>query len=629
MKTDPPSSNQPSHSSSSSSSDALSAVIRFAGDSGDGIQLIGGHYSLQTAMQGHELVTFPDFPAEIRAPAGSTFGVSSFQIHFGGRDILTIGDQLDCLIAFNPAALKIHLDDLPVGATLIVDKGQFNTRNLKRAGFEDNPLNHLEQTYHLIDLDITSLTQKAVLSLRANNKQANRARNFWVLGLILWLYEQSRDNIHRWIAQKFNTQPLIRDINIAALNAGHIFGETSELSIALTTQKIQTKKRLPALYRNINGTNGFALGLAMASHLSKRKVIFCSYPITPASNLLHEVARMEAYNIQTFQAEDEIAAVTAALGASYAGSLGVTSSSGPGIALKGEAIGLGVMSELPLIIINAQRAGPSTGMPTKPEQSDLLQAVFGRNGESPIPVFAPARACECYDLTILAASVSMRLMVPVMILSDAYLANASEIWQIPDTKAFPPLFNLPKIDIKTPPQPYLRDPKNLSRPWITPGMKNGAHRIGGLEKSEPTGHISYDGDNHQKMIETRAKKIQQLSIDLEAPIVENGKKTGDLLVIGWGSTYGPISRAVENMNQKSVQTGHLHLRCLFPLHQHCQSIIKQFKHILVVEMNMGQLHLLLQAHFVRKMHAFKRPSGKPLNSAEIEAVIERLLSNSS
>ena len=526
------------------------AIIRIAGDSGDGVQLVGGRFSIASALAGNDLVTFPDYPAEIRAPAGSIYGVSAYQLHFGGRNIKTIGDHFDVLVAFNPAALKSNLELLAPGGILIVDISGFTAGNLRKAGYEASPLEDDSlQSYRLFPLDIGKMTMLATKPFGLTKKSALRCKNFFALGLLFWLFHRDRSKTAMWLEEKFLNHPEIANANIAAMNAGHSHGETIEASGDLSKIHVPTYQMQPGLYRAITGADAMAYGLAAAAELSNRQLVLASYPITPSSNILHKLANLKELGIVTFQAEDEIAAVGAALGASYAGALGVTASSGPGIALKMEMIGLAVATELPLIIINSQRAGPSTGLPTKTEQSDLYQAVFGRNGDAPLPVLAARSPGDSFYCAIEAARIAQKYMTPVILMTDGFINNTSEPWSIPD------IDDLPRIEIanRTDPdgyQPYRRNEQTLARDWVVPGTPGLEHRIGGLERDGLTGAVSYDPENHQKMSELRAHKVEQIAFDVEPLSVDQGENSGDLVVVGWGSTYGPISRAVTTMRDK-------------------------------------------------------------------------------
>jgi len=603
-----------------------SAVVRFAGDSGDGMQITGGQFTLATALSGKNLSTFPDFPAEIRAPAGTTFGVSSFQINFGSRVIKTSGDEFDVLVAMNPAALRVEIKDLKVGGIVIIDTGSFSDRNLRKAGFETDPL---ESTflgrYRVIKLDISQLTLDAVAELGLSKKEALRCKNFWTLGYIFWMFGHKRQTTVDWLHAKFANRADIANANIAALNAGHALGETSETIDGFQGYAIDDADDIdPGLYRTVTGGEALSWGLAAGAQLADLKMVFCSYPITPASPILHTLSNMPEHNLVTFQAEDEIAAACAAIGASYAGALGVTSSSGPGVALKGEAIGLAISTELPLVIVNTQRAGPSTGLPTKTEQSDLYQSVFGRNGDAPLVVIAARSPADCFDTAIEAVRIATKYMTPVILLSDGYIGNAAEPWQIPDVDKLVPF----PVSFRTDPegfQPYDRDPETLARNWAVPGTPGLEHRIGGIEKHYESGHISYDPDNHQKMTDTRAAKILGVANDIEDQTVESGEDSGKLAIVGWGSTYGPISRAVSNLLAEGIGVSHIHLRHIWPLPSNLGDLLSNFENVLIPEMNTGQLRTLLRSEYLIDAKGLNKVSGQPFKIHELEDAIKAQL----
>lgn len=592
-------------------------VIRFAGDSGDGIQVLGTEFSKAVALARHDLLTFPDFPAEIRAPAGSTFGVSAFQIQFGGQGVLTPGDEPDVLFVFNPAALKTNLRLLKRGGLLVLDDAAFTERNLKRAGYDADPRE--DETlagYRVIGIDITHLTGEAVAATGAGNKQAHRAKNFWALGLCFWLFGGDRQPTIEWVRTKFAKMPDVVDSNIAALNGGHAYGENMELDAGDAAMGSQGELA-HGTYRTVTGTEAMGLGLAAVAALSGQQLTYCSYPITPASALLHYLAGLRGKGVVTFQAEDEIAAVTAALGASYAGGLGITASSGPGLALKAEALGLAVAAELPLIVINVQRAGPSTGMPTKPEQADLNMALYGRHGEAPLPVLAPATPSECFLIMIEAARIAMTHMTPVIVLSDAYIANAATPWMLPDVDALPDI----RPQFRTDPdgfQPFDRDPETLARPWAKPGTPGLAHRLGGIERAAGSGHISYDADNHQRMSDLRAEKIARVADNGLDHEIDSGVTEGDVLVVGWGSTYGALEEAVNNLAGEGLSLGHLHLRQLCPLPKNLGAILSRFRDVVVVELNQGQLVRLIRSEFLVDATSVTQMDGHPFKVSTIE-----------
>lgn len=595
-----------------------SAVVRFAGDSGDGMQLTGTRFTEATALAGNELATFPDFPAEIRAPAGTTFGVSAFQINFGSRAIKTAGDALDALVAMNPAALTVEIKDLKAGGLLVVDTGAFNDRNLRKAGFATSPLRDGSLAkYRVIEIDISKFTLDAVKESGLSQKDALRCKNFWTLGLVFWMYARDRAPTVNWINQRFAKRPELAKANILALNAGHAFGETAEMADGIAGYTIEAAEIAPGLYRTVTGSEALSWGLLAAAQLSDLKLVFSGYPITPASSMLHTLAGLKEHGAVTFQAEDEIAAICAAIGASYAGALGVTSSSGPGVALKTEALGLAIATELPLILVNSQRAGPSTGLPTKTEQSDLYQAVFGRNADAPVAVLAARSPSDCFEVAIEAVRIALKYMTPVIVLTDGYIANAAEPWLIPDVDKYPRM----PVTFRTDPEgfhPFLRDPETLARAWAIPGTPGLEHRIGGLEKGYDSGHISYDAENHHKMTKTRAAKIDGIANDIPLQTVEDGNESGEIAVVGWGSTYGPISRAVANARAAGVDVAHIHLRHIWPLPRNLGDLLKGFKHVIVPEMNNGQLVTLLRSQYLVPAQGLNKISGQPFKIFEIE-----------
>ena len=606
-----------------------SVVVRFAGDSGDGMQLTGSQFTLATALAGNDLATFPDFPAEIRAPIGTTFGVSAFQINFGAREIVTAGDAPDVLVAMNPAALKVNFSDVKPGGTIIADTGTFNARNLKKAGFDNDPLeDDALDGYQVLKIDISKLTLEAVKEHELSNKEALRSKNMWTLGLIYWMYDREREPTIDWLRGKFAKLPNVAEANISALNAGHIFGESTEMPGGMRGYIVRQAEISPGLYRTVTGAEALAWGLAAGGKLANLRMVLASYPITPASTLLHILAGMKQFDIVTFQAEDEIAAVCAAIGASFAGSLGVTSSSGPGIALKGEAIGLAISTELPLIVVNSQRAGPSTGMPTKTEQSDLYQSVYGRNADSPLVVLAASSSANCFDMGIEAVRLATKYMTPVMLLSDGYMGNASEPWLIPDFDSFEP-FPVKFADADQVGEegfmPYVRDEDTLARPWAKPGTVGLEHRIGGIERADGTGNISYDAENHQRMTKLRAAKIDGIANDIPLQAVEQGKDRGKLAVVGWGSTYGPISRAVGNMRDMGYDVSHVHVRHIWPLPRNLGDLLGGFEQVVVSEMNNGQLVTVLRAEYLIPAEPFNKITGQPFKISEIEEAIQSRL----
>ena len=597
-------------------------VIRFAGDSGDGMQVTGSQFTLETALAGSDFSTFPDFPAEIRAPAGTTFGVSAFQIHFGGTDVMTPGDAVDVLVAMNPAALTVDVKDLKVGGTVIVDTAAFTERNLGKAGYTKNPLDDGSLApYQVLKFDITKQTAEAVKPYGLSSREAHLCRNMWALGLLLWMYGRERAATLEWLKRKFAKKPVIADANVAALNAGHAFGETAEMPEHLVGYVVPKADVRPGRYRTISGTEGLAWGLVAGMRAAGiGKMVFAGYPITPASALLHTLANLGAYGVVTFQAEDEIAASGAALGAAYAGALGVTSSSGPGIALKTEMLGLAIATELPLVVIDSQRAGPSTGMPTKTEQSDLFQAVHGRNADAPLAVLAAATTTDCFDVAIEAVRLATKYMTPVIILTDGYLAHAAEPWRIPraaDLPRFP-------VSYRTDPegfQPFLRDPETLARPWVKPGTPQLEHRIGGLEKDYDSGHISYDPDNHARMTKARADKIAGIARDIPLQNVTLGNDRARLGVVGWGSTFGPIYQAVKIAREEGRDVAHIHVRYLSPFPRNLGDLLKRYDRVLVPEMNNGQLVKLLRAEYLIPAEGLSKVTGKPFRVTEIAQAI--------
>lgn len=601
-----------------------SAVVRFAGDSGDGMQLTGSQFTSSTALEGSDLATFPDFPAEIRAPVGTTFGVSAFQINFGARSIKTVGDQPDVLVAMNPAALKTNLGNLRSGGLLVVDSGAFTKRNLQKAGYEESPLGTpMLDDYQVIDLDISKQTLEAVKEHGLGNKEALRCKNMWTLGLMLWMFSRERKPVVDWLNKKFAKKPEIAASNVAALNAGNAFGETAELSAHIKRYQIGANKTEPGLYRTVTGSQALSWGIAAGGELAGLNVVLGSYPITPASPILHTLSGMKEMGIVTFQAEDEIAAICAAIGASYAGSLGVTSSSGPGIALKMEAMGLAISTELPLVVINSQRGGPSTGLPTKTEQSDLYQAIYGRNGDAPLPVIATRSPGDCFEVAIEACRLAVKYMTPVMLLTDGFIANAAEPWMLPDLDGLEPF----KVKFAETPDegdsfnPFKRDETTLARNWGIPGVPGTEHRIGGIEKSYDTGHISYDPDNHQKMTDTRFAKIDGIANDIPLQGIEQGEEGGTLAVVGWGSTFGPISEAVKAARADGLSASHIHIKYLNPFPRNLGELLKGYDKVLVPEMNAGQLKTVLRDKFLIDAKPLNQVSGLPFKIVDILSAI--------
>ncbi|HEV7233672.1 MAG TPA: 2-oxoacid:acceptor oxidoreductase subunit alpha [Sphingorhabdus sp.] len=603
-------------------------VIRFAGDSGDGMQLTGGQFTLSSALAGNDFATFPDFPAEIRAPQGTLFGVSAFQINFGSSDITTAGDRPDVLVAMNPAALKTNVGSLREGGLIIADTGEFSQRNLDKAKYAANPLEDGSLAkWQLMAFDISALTLESVKPFGLGNKEALRCKNMWTLGLALWMFGRKRQPIVDWLNAKFAKNKVLADANIAALNAGHAYGETAELSGPLKQYNVDAAPAAPGVYRTVTGAEGISYGLVAGAQLAGLKMFFGGYPITPASAILHHLARLKEYGITTFQAEDEIAAIASAIGASYAGQLGVTSSSGPGIALKGEAMGLAIMTELPLVIVNSQRGGPSTGLPTKTEQSDLYQAVYGRNGDAPMPVIAARSPADCFNCAIEAVRIAVRYMTPVMLLTDGYIANAAEPWMVPDLDAYKPF---PVEFMEQAPEsgrflPYERNQWG-GRPWVKPGTPGLMHRIGGIEKAQNSGHIDYSPANHEMMTKLRKMKVDGLADDMPEQDVTLGEDSGKLAIVGWGSTFGPIHQAVRRQRAKGQDVHHIHVRNIWPLPRNLGALLKRYEKIIVPEMNTGQFKTVLRDQFLVDARPLNKVSGQPFTIAEIEAAIEGALS---
>ncbi|QIG45632.1 2-oxoacid:acceptor oxidoreductase subunit alpha [Nocardioides anomalus] len=612
-------------------------IIRFAGDSGDGMQLTGDRFTAESAAFGNDLVTLPNFPAEIRAPQGTLPGVSSFQVHFADHDILTAGDAPDVLVAMNPAALKANVGDLPKGATIIVDTADFTDRNLTKAGYASNPLDEDDTSlaeFALHTVDLTGMTVAAVKEFGLSRKDASRAKNMFALGLLSWMYGRPTETTTAFLAKRFAKVEAIRDANIAAFKAGWNFGETTE---AFSVQyEVKPAPMAAGTYRNISGNLALAYGLVAGGVQSGLDIVLGTYPITPASDILHELSKHKAFGVTTFQAEDEIAGIGAAIGASFAGKLGVTSTSGPGIALKSEAIGLAVMTELPLVVVDVQRGGPSTGLPTKTEQADLLQAMFGRNGEAPVPIVAPQSPGDCFDAALEAVRIAVTYRTPVMLLSDGYLANGSEPWRIPEVD------DLPTIDpaFATEPNhetaqgdpefwPYLRDEETLARPWAVPGTPGLEHRIGGLEKGEGHGNISYDPANHDLMVRTRQAKVDRIAeslppLQVDDPVGPDGEHA-KVLVIGWGSTYGPIGAGVRRVRKAGYRVAQAHLRHLNPFPQDLGEILKRYDKVLVPEMNLGQLALLLRGKYLVDAIGYNQVNGMPIKAAVLADAIGHLV----
>jgi 2-oxoglutarate/2-oxoacid ferredoxin oxidoreductase subunit alpha len=595
-------------------------VIRFAGDSGDGMQLVGDEFSKAVAVAGNAFATRPDYPSEIRAPVGTLFGVSGYQIQYSSREVFTSGDAPDVLVAMNPAALKINLAELKPGGMIIANSGAFTKANLAKAGYEHDPLTDDSLSgYRVFAIDIGGLTARAVEGSGLSKKEAGRCKNYFALGLMLWLYHRSLEDEVAAIGRRFQKTPAIAAANVAALRAGFDYGETSEFFTV--TFQVRPAPLRPGRYRSLTGNQALALGFAAASELAGLRLFLGSYPITPASDILHTLAALRHFNVVTFQAEDEIAAVCSAIGAAFGGALGLTTTSGPGMALKTEAIGLAVMTELPLVIVNVQRAGPSTGMPTKIEQADLLQAVYGRHGECPVPVLAPRSPADCFECAIEAFRIAVKYMTPVILLSDGGIGNSSEPWAIPDITSLPPI----EVHFRTDPEHfnvYQRD-ENLARAWVRPGTPGLEHRIGGLEKDSLTGELSGDGVNHQRMTEARAAKVAGVAKDYP-PLEIHGAASGDLLVVGWGNTHGPIEQAVEQAHAEGIQVGNVHLRHLNPLPDDLGELLARYRQVLVPELNLGQLSKLLRDRYLRDAISLTKVQGRPFKVAEIYTRIMEL-----
>ena len=597
-------------------------TIRFAGDSGDGMQLTGTQFTNTAAIIGNDISTLPDFPAEIRAPAGSLPGVSGFQLNFSNHDIRTPGDEPSVLVAMNPAALRVNLEDLEPGGILITNTDAFNENNLKKAGYAKNPLEDGSLTgYRLFKLPITTLNRAALRDeVKLPSKEVDRCKNFWALGLMYWLYDRPLEPTQRWIEAKFKRNPEVAKANLTALKAGFAYAEAAE--IFTTHYRVRKAAIAPGKYRNITGNEATALGFVAASVLAKRPLFYASYPITPASDILHELSTRKNFGVKTFQAEDEIAAVCAAIGAAFTGQLGLTGTSGPGLALKSEAIGLAVMTELPIVIVDVQRGGPSTGLPTKTEQADLLQAMFGRNGECPVAIVAAATPGDCFHMAIEAFRIATRHMLPVIYLTDGYLANGAEPWRVPKIE------ELPRFEVKfaTDPNgffPYSRNPETLARPWAVPGTPGLEHRIGGIEKQDITGNVSYDPENHMHMVVTRAEKVARIADDI-AELEVFGESQGRLLVVGWGSTYGAITSAVEDMQQQGKSVSSVHIRHLNPFPRNLGELLGRFDRVLVPELNMGQLAMLLRARYLVPAVSFPKVKGKPFKISELTSKMNEL-----
>ncbi|MBV1917133.1 MAG: 2-oxoacid:acceptor oxidoreductase subunit alpha [Sphingomonadaceae bacterium] len=602
-------------------------VVRFAGDSGDGMQLTGGQFTLSTALAGNDLATFPDFPAEIRAPQGTLFGVSAFQINFGSNEITTAGDAPDVLVAMNPAALKTNVTALKPGGLVIADTGEFTKRNLSKAEYDQSPIEDGSLAkWDVLAFDISALTVEAVKPFGLGKKEALRCKNMWTLGLALWMFDRDRQPIVDWLKAKFAKKPEIADANIAALNAGHAYGETAELAGPLHKVSVDPYPSEPGLYRTVTGGEAVSLGLVAGAQLAGLPMFFGGYPITPASAILHNLVNMKEFGVTTFQAEDEIAAICSAIGASYAGQLGVTSSSGPGIALKGEAMGLAFITELPLVIVNSQRGGPSTGLPTKTEQSDLYQAVYGRNGDAPMPVIAARSPSDAFYCAIEACRIAVQFMTPVMLLSDGYIGNAAEPWKVPDPSEFEP-FPVSYLEAKNGPGdtllPYKRDERGV-RPWIKPGTPDLMHRIGGIEKALGTGNLDYSAEVHEAQTYARKSKIDGVANAIPEQDVCLGETKGKVAVVGWGSTYGPIHQAVRRAREKGLDVAHIHVRHVWPLPRNLGDLLKGYDKVLVPEMNTGQFKTVLRDQFLIDAQPLNKVSGQPFTIAELETAIAEL-----
>ncbi len=599
-----------------------SVTIRFAGDSGDGIQLTGMQFTTSTAIAGNDLSTLPDYPAEIRAPVGTLPGVSGSQIHFSSREVLTPGDAPDVLVAMNPAALKANLKDLKKGGILIVNSDAFTQGNLTKVAYAKNPLEDGSLSdFRVIPVELTRLTGNALAGMAMTKVQIERCKNFFALGMMYWLYDRPMQSTLKWIEGKFKKNPLLVEANQKALHAGNAYAETAELfGHHYSVRKAPIK---PGIYRNITGNEATALGLVAASVQSGLGLWYGTYPITPASDVLHELSKHKNFGVRTFQAEDEIAAIGSSIGAAFGGSLGITGTSGPGVALKSEAIGLAVMTELPLVIVNVQRGGPSTGLPTKTEQSDLLQCLYGRNGESPVPVVAAATPGDCFTMAFEACRIALKYMTPVFLLTDGYLGNGSEPWMIPDVAKLGTI-ELSKLPPAAQYKPYARNETTLARPWAAPGTPGYEHRIGGIEKQDITGNVSYDPDNHERMVRLRAAKVNKIAQDIPATEILGAKK-GKVLVVGWGSTYGAIRAAVQNMQAKGQSVSAIHIRYINPLPPDLGDIFSGYENILVPEMNMGQLLKVLRAKYLVPAVGLNKIKGQPFKIAEIETAVDALL----
>ncbi|PYU27828.1 MAG: 2-oxoglutarate ferredoxin oxidoreductase subunit alpha [Acidobacteria bacterium] len=599
------------------------AVVRFCGDSGDGMQISGSQFTNTVALYGNDLATFPDYPAEIRAPAGTLPGVSGFQVQFSSSDVYTPGDAVDVLVAMNPAALKMNIKDLKKNGILIVNSDSFADNDLRKAHQATNPLeDHSLDAYRVFPVQLERLTQAALEELGLDAKTMNRCKNFFALGMCYWLYNRPMDHTYRWLDDKFKSKPLLAEANKRAMKAGYSYCEATEAF--QVSYEIPPAKLAPGLYRNLSGNQALAMGFVVAARQAGLQLFLGSYPITPASDILHELSGYKNFGVLTFQAEDEIAAITSAIGAAYSGALAMTTTSGPGMALKTEAMGLAVAVELPIVVCDIQRGGPSTGLPTKTEQADLLQAMYGRNSEAPIPILAASTPGDCFWVALEASRIALKYMVPVIVLSDGYLANGAEPWRIPQLSEIPQI----PVHFVTDPQgflPYKRDPQTLARPWAIPGTPGLEHRIGGLEKQDVTGNVNYEPLNHEKMVRLRAAKVEAIGQDVP-DVVPSGDPEGDLLIVGWGSTYGSITAAVKTQRAAGRRIGHVHLRYLNPLPRNLGQVMERYAKVLVPEMNMGQLSMILRAKYLVDAEGYNKIQGQPFKQAELEAKIEEVLS---
>ncbi len=600
-----------------------SVVIRFAGDSGDGMQLAGMQFTAESALAGNDIATLPDFPAEIRAPAGTIAGVSGFQLNFSSREVFTAGDEPNVLVAMNPAALKANLDDLPPNGVIIVDREAFNEANVKRAGYATNPLtDHSLDKFQVFQVDVSKLTNAALHSTGLNNRAVFRCRNMFVLGMLSWLFQRPIESTERWLEGRFRKTPELLNANLLALRAGFNYGDTTEMFAS--SYEVQPAKIVPGLYRNITGNSATALGFVAAAVKSGRPLFLGSYPITPASDVLHELAGYKNFAVYTFQAEDEIAGVSSAIGAAFGGAIAITTTSGPGMNLKAEAVGLAVKTELPMVITDVQRAGPSTGMPTKPEQADLLMAMYGRHGESPIPIIAAATPADCFECAYEAVRLAVSYMTPVILLTDGQLANGSEPWLLPDADKLPPI----KVEFASDPNgfmPYKRNPETLARLWAIPGTPGLEHRIGGLSSEDVTGNVSYSPANNELMVRTRARKIAGIAREIPPTTIFGDANGGDVVVLGWGSTYGAVREAVKQLRDKGKSVSHIHLRYLNPLPADLSDQLRKFKKVMVAEMNMGQLLKMIRADYLIDAVGCNKIQGRPFKVNELINRISRLL----